>query len=321
MFTQKITEADSFTTLPPTTQCLYFHLCMNADDDGFSNKIRQAMFNAHADQNDFEMLVQKRFIIPFDSGVIVIKHWRMHNLIRSDRYHKTDYIEERSTLILKENGVYVDNSECEIDRNIVGIPSDNQVTTIGIPSDNQMEPEVRLGKDSIGNINTPLTPLGENKPDKTAKKNKTKSTTGYDYKKHTNIENACYVLNYLDYKEKDWLMENKDTWECIKVWLKYKDERKDRYKGDTSLTRLFTMFVNNVKDYGLDAVSKVVDESIASDYKGITWDRLQRYPQKPKNQNAFPPSEDGSDNDEWENLSDDEWEEKMKALDWGDKNV
>ena len=141
MFTQKITEADNFTALPPTTQCLYFHLCMNADDDGFSNKIRQAMFNSHADQNDFEMLVQKRFIIPFESGVIVIKHWRMHNLIRADRYHETDYLEEKAELVLKENGVYTD---C--------IPSDNQMATNGIPSDNQMETEVRLGKDSIGKV-------------------------------------------------------------------------------------------------------------------------------------------------------------------------
>ena len=141
MFTQKITEADNFTALPPTTQCLYFHLCMNADDDGFSNKIRQAMFNSHADQNDFEMLVQKRFIIPFESGVIVIKHWRMHNLIRADRYHETDYLEEKAELVLKENGVYTD---C--------IPSDNQMATNGIPSDNQMATEVRLGKDSIGKL-------------------------------------------------------------------------------------------------------------------------------------------------------------------------
>ena len=157
MFTQKITEADNFTALPPTTQCLYFHLCMNADDDGFSNKIRQAMFNAHADQNDFEMLVQKRFILPFDSGVIVIKHWRMHNLIRSDRYHETDYIEEKAALLLKENGVYTDK-----------IPSDNQLTTIGIPSDNQLETEVRLGKvskgkESINNNSAPQKPKRESK--------------------------------------------------------------------------------------------------------------------------------------------------------------
>ena len=118
MFTNKITGADDFTSLPPTTQCLYFHLCMTADDDGFSNKIRQSMFNAHADQHDFELLVDKRFIIPFESGVVVIKHWKMHNLIRNDRYHETSYINEKAALVLKKNGVY---TECQ--------PNDNQVTT------------------------------------------------------------------------------------------------------------------------------------------------------------------------------------------------
>lgn len=138
MFTVKITEADEFTALPPTTQCLYFHLCMSADDDGFSNKIRNSMFAAHADSNDLEMLIAKRFVIPFESGVVVIKHWRMHNLIRADRYHETDYLEEKAQLLLKENGAYTDR-----------VQVDNQLTTKWQPSDNQMATEVRIGKESI----------------------------------------------------------------------------------------------------------------------------------------------------------------------------
>jgi hypothetical protein len=140
MFTKKITDSDAFTALPPSTQALYFHLCMGADDDGFSNKLRTAMFNAHADQNDLGLLVQNRFVIPFDNGVIVIKHWKMHNVIRADRYHETEYLEEKSTLLLKDNGVYTEGFSL----------SDNQVTTNWQPNDNQMETEVRLGKDSIG---------------------------------------------------------------------------------------------------------------------------------------------------------------------------
>ena len=140
MFTKKIIDSDAFTELPPTTQALYFHLCMNADDDGFNNKIRQAMFNAHADRNDYDLLINKRFIIPFeDKGVIVIKHWRLHNIIRNDRYHKTEYLEEKARLILKDNGVYTQN--------------DNQATTKCLPNDNQMETEVSIGKDSIGKDN------------------------------------------------------------------------------------------------------------------------------------------------------------------------
>ncbi len=140
MFTKKITDADAFTALPPTTQALYFHLCMDADDDGFNNKIRQAMFNGHADQNDFNLLVQHRFILPFESGVIVIKHWKMHNIIRNDRYHETEYIEEKARLVLKKNGAYTE--------------LDNQVSTKCQPDDNQMEPEVRIGKDNRNTINS-----------------------------------------------------------------------------------------------------------------------------------------------------------------------
>lgn len=136
MFAKRIIDSDAFTELPPTTQALYFHLCMGADDDGFNNQIRRGMFNAHADRNDFDLLVQKRFIIPFESGVIVIKHWRMHNLIKNDRYKHTAYIDEMATLVLKENGVYTE--------------SGTQVEPKWNPNGTQVEPQVRLGKDSIG---------------------------------------------------------------------------------------------------------------------------------------------------------------------------
>lgn len=138
MFTKKITDADAFTELPPTSQALYFHLCMGADDDGFSNQIRRAMFSAHADRHDFELLVQKRFIIPFESGVIVIKHWKMHNLIKSDRYKETSYMEEKAMLVLKDNGVYSSEN--------LG----TQVEPNWNPSGTQVEPQVRLGKVSLG---------------------------------------------------------------------------------------------------------------------------------------------------------------------------
>lgn len=154
MFTKKITDGDLFTSMPPTTQCLYFHLCMTADDDGFSNQVRQALFNAHATTDDFNVLVQKRFIIPFDSGVIVIKHWRMHNWVRTDRYHETKFLEEKASLVLKDNGVYSQKNDVGMTNDI---PSDNQVTY-------QPHTEVRLGKDSIGYIelskdNSCTTPL------------------------------------------------------------------------------------------------------------------------------------------------------------------
>ena len=242
MFTQKITEADNFTALPPTTKCLYFHLCMNADDDGFSNKIRQAMFNAHADQNDFEMLISKRFILPFDSGVIVIKHWRMHNLIRNDRYHETDYVEEKAKLVLKENGVYTDNLT-------YGLPSDNQMTTKCLPSDNQMEPEVRLGKDSIGKLSI--------------EKEKVK-------KKKSNL------ALFEEMEDEERIIPNEELRECFIAWLKYKDEKKNHYT-QTGLEQLIKKFLNADSKYGTNAIIAVVNDSMASNYQGIVWDRLDKF--------------------------------------------
>jgi hypothetical protein len=151
MFTKKIIDSDAFTELPPSTQALYFHLCMNADDDGFNNKIRQAMFNAHADRNDFNLLVSNRFIIPFnDRGVIVIKHWKLHNYIQNDRYHKTEYVEEKAKLILKTNGVYTEKDEDVYN-----------MDTECIQDGYNMDTEVRLGKVSIGKSSIGKGSIGE----------------------------------------------------------------------------------------------------------------------------------------------------------------
>ena len=135
MFTKKITDGDQFTSLPPTAQCLYFHLCMSADDEGFTNTIRKAMFNAHAGIDDLNLLTQKRFLIPFDSGVVVIKHWRIHNTIKKDRFHPTEWIDEKGKLFVKENGVYTEQND--------------DVDPFCIQDVSRMEPEIRLDKNRL----------------------------------------------------------------------------------------------------------------------------------------------------------------------------
>ena len=106
MFTKKITDADEFVSLPSSTQALYLHLTMSADDDGFNNQVQMAMFKAHASVDDLKVLLAKRFIIQFSNGVIVIKHWRMANALRKDRYTATAYQEELKMLKIKDNGAY-----------------------------------------------------------------------------------------------------------------------------------------------------------------------------------------------------------------------
>lgn len=106
MFTKKITDSDAFIELSAPAQALYFHLNQGADDDGFNNQVQNAMFKSHASIDDLKILMMKNFIIRFESGVIVIKHWRMHNTLKKDRYKPTNFQEEIQQLSLKENGSY-----------------------------------------------------------------------------------------------------------------------------------------------------------------------------------------------------------------------
>lgn len=106
MFSKKIIDTDWFMDMPATTQNLYFHLSMRADDDGFVANPRRIIKLVGASDDDFKLLVAKKFVIPFDSGVCVITDWRVNNYLRSDRYTETIYQEEKATLIVEESGKY-----------------------------------------------------------------------------------------------------------------------------------------------------------------------------------------------------------------------
>ena len=147
MFTKKITDADEFVALPSSAQALYLHLNMAADDDGFNNQIQIAMYKAHASVDDIKVLLAKRFIIQFDNGVIVIKHWRMANALRKDRYNPTNYQEELKLLKIKDNGAYTFSDDGRL-------PDGCQMVAKCLPQD-------RLGKDSIDEVSLGKDRLGE----------------------------------------------------------------------------------------------------------------------------------------------------------------
>jgi hypothetical protein len=132
MFAQTIIDSDAFLDMPTTSQLLYFHLAMRADDDGFINKPKGIMRIVGAKDDDLKVLITKKFIIPFESGVVVIKHWRIHNYIQKDRYLETKYKDEKSQLDLDENNAYrLLDTEC-------------------IQMGHELETQVRLGKDRLG---------------------------------------------------------------------------------------------------------------------------------------------------------------------------
>jgi len=134
MFSKKITETDLFLDMPMSAQCLYFHLNMSGDDDGFIGNAKTIRRMIGASDDDLKILMAKEFIIPFESGIVVIKDWKIHNYIRSDRYNETVYTNEKRRLTTNENGQYQ-----------LGMTS-------GIPPVDRMDTQVRLGKDRIGKV-------------------------------------------------------------------------------------------------------------------------------------------------------------------------
>lgn len=143
MFTKSIIDSDAFLEMPLSAQALYFHLNMRADDDGFVNNPKRITDYVSASADDLKILLAKRFIIRFDSGVIVIKHWRMHNTLKSDRYHPTDYQDELALLCIKPNKAYTERAAEPALPPSLPEPTWNQIGT-------NLEPQVRVEENSQG---------------------------------------------------------------------------------------------------------------------------------------------------------------------------
>lgn len=153
MFSLKVVDTDAFMDMPLSAQALYFHLGMRADDDGFVSNARRVQKLVGAADDDLKILLLKRFVMTFDSGVIVIKHWRLNNYVKGDRYTPTLYQEEKGTLYVKGNGVYTDHPlppPLEVPVQI----SETACIQNGSILDTQVrEGKVSVGKGSLGKFN------------------------------------------------------------------------------------------------------------------------------------------------------------------------
>lgn len=144
-------DSDSFLDMPLSAQALYFHMLMRADDDGFINSPMRLIRTIGCNNDDYKLLIAKGLILTFETGVIVIKHWRLHNYLRKDRYHESVCQEEKEQLYLEDDGVYTFENTGEKVKKDTGQPSGNQVTTNGCPRLGK----VRLGKVSLNNNTMP----------------------------------------------------------------------------------------------------------------------------------------------------------------------
>jgi hypothetical protein len=244
MFAKTIIDSDAFLDMPMSTQCLYFHLAMRADDEGFLNNPKKVQRMVGASEDDLKILLSKRFILAFESGVIVIKHWKIHNYIRGDRIVKTAYKEERALLDVKENGAYTEHRACDNHLPDTCPSDDSQVPDMCPPDDSKAAAQDRLGEVSIGEVST-----GKG--------------------------NACAARTATQIAEetmKDW---SEELQTAVRDWLAYKKEKRQPYK-ETGLKSLMTQIRKAADEYGDGSVCEIIRTSMSSNYQGIVFDRLQK---------------------------------------------
>ena len=244
MFTQKIVDSDAFLDMPLSTQCLYFHLNMRADDDGFVNNPKKIQRMIGCSEDDLKLLIVKRFVIGFDSGVIVIKHWRMHNTLRKDRYHPTQYQEELKSLKIKENNSYTE-----------------ALATTWQPLGTQLETENSIGKDSIdknsigyidGEASSPIPVEGNNVTEELPKKETKHKYGEYQHvlltdKQYENLiaeyPNYLELIKYLDEYIEMKGYKAKNHYLAIKKWVvdavKENDRKHNKNNGQSMFPKDF----------------------------------------------------------------------------------
>ena len=205
MFAKTIIDSDAFLDMPMSTQALYFHLNMRADDDGFINNPRKIQRMIGASEDDLKLLIAKRFVLAFENGVIVIKHWKIHNYIRKDRYHPTLYQEEKQSIDVKDDGSYTDHL--------------NLLPTSGQPDGNQRLTEDRLGKDRLGKDR-----LGKNKRFVPPTREEVQA---YCIERGNHVDAEAFIDFYTS---KGWMVGKnpmKDWKACVRTW-----EKRDSQKAD-----------------------------------------------------------------------------------------
>lgn len=213
MFAKTIVASDAFLDMPLSARCLYFALGMYADDEGFVNSPKSIMRLIGASNDDMNILLVRRFIIAFPSGVCLIKHWRINNYLRSDRFQATKYTEERNQIIIEENGAYALIGE----RYTIGIPNN------GIPS---------IGEVSQDKVSLDKGRLGEDAPQSVAasntrfKKPTLEEITAYCAERKNNVDPQAF---FDFYESKGWRVGNqpmKDWKACVRTW-----ERREKPNG------------------------------------------------------------------------------------------
>lgn len=208
MFAKTIVLSDAFLDMPLGARCLYMTMGMLADDDGFVNNPKSIIRQCGATEDDMRILFAKKFVIPFDNGVVVIKHWRINNYLQKDRYNETKYLEEKSMLTINEKGAYEQAENYQCIQSSVYTGKD------------------RLGKESIGN-NT----VGEKRERFTPPT--TEEIQAYCNEKHYNVSPEHFVDYYESNGWKVGRNSMKDWKAAVRNWNRRDKENQPKgYNSD-----------------------------------------------------------------------------------------
>lgn len=230
MFSLSVIDTDNFLSMPMSSRLLYYELGMRADDDGFVDNWRKILMFTGLKEDDLKILIARQFIIPFETGVIVIRHWRLNNYLRNDRYTQTNYLKEKSQLDFEENGVYSL-------KNKAGIPL--------VDADKNS-----IDKNSI------------NKKRKEEKRKKFVKPTIEEIEEYCSERNNGINANafYDFYESKDWYVgKNKmKNWKaCIRTW-----EQRDKKDDDVP-----EWFEKEIENKSLSEQEQKEMESLLEDFK------------------------------------------------------
>ena len=250
MFAKVIVDSDLFIDMPVTSRLLYYDLGMRADDDGFVNAPKKIMRMIGASQDDLKILIQRGFIIPFDSGVIVICHWRVHNYLRKDTYNETQYKAEKDQLILNEKNVY---------EHIVDEPLTDSRRIVDEPLTQVRKGKERVVKDSEGKdifCSEPLTSSAPEVPALILNDNSEWIPSRDDLEGWQQLYTGVDVIKELA-RMREWCKSNptrrktrKGIRRFVQTWLDRQQNQPNRYGAGTALKDKYTERIEAMQNWG-----------------------------------------------------------------------
>lgn len=263
MFSNRVIDTDEFLEMPATAQMLYFHLSMNADDDGFVGKPKTIMRMCRASQDDLTVLLGKQFVISFDTGVIVIRHWKIHNFIRKDTYHPTIYEKEKEMLSLDKSDAYSLEPQDDAVTSPLQVRNEYVTSPLRVRDESVTSPlQVRnVDKNSIEKV----------REDKVREDKKRKDKGRED---KTRKEDLFETL-LPSYQISEPLADK------IREYLRYRKQQHRFTFQEVSLTAFLKKAEKAEQQYGSTAVMSCFDKTIANGWKGVFYESLPK-PDKPK---------------------------------------